>query len=358
LRKMYNRILVYRCGAIGDTIVALPTINALRKHFPTASMYLMTQSNNDGKIWADKLLSGSNFFDGFLTYDCYDIKTISGIIDTAKKIKTYNPDLVVYLANDKNSGFRLLRDKLYFAFSANCRFIYSLSSKVNFFGKLNSRSKIYPNEVSRLMDVLAQIDIEDRTVEFKMPISVATASKVESYLKECHLAEGLDLVAVCPSSKMESKRWPVDRFGEIGRKLISRNNVNLIVIGGSHELEASKTLRDCWPVGRFAIAAGRFGIMESAEILRRCHLYVGNDTGAMHIAASVGTPCVAIFSSRDLPESWYPWGNQHSCIREQIACEGCFLESCSSLDCMKSISVENVYSACSQILANAKCESL
>ena len=74
----------------------------------------------------------------------------------------------------------------------------------------------------------------------------------------------------------------------------------------------------CRPTGRQAWIAA----------LERCAFYLGNDTGTMHMAVAAGIPCVAVFSSRDFPGNWYPYGNGHVVFRTPIKCEGCFLEKC------------------------------
>jgi ADP-heptose:LPS heptosyltransferase len=82
-------------------------------------------------------------------------------------------------------------------------------------------------------------------------------------------------------------------------------------------------------------------------MLERCALYVGNDTGTMHLAASVGTPCVAIFSARDNPGKWEPTGPGHIVLRHEVPCAGCMLETCvdNDLECLKAISVDEVLAA-------------
>jgi len=93
--------------------------------------------------------------------------------------------------------------------------------------------------------------------------------------------------------------------------------------------------------------AGSLSVLESAEALRRCTLYLGNDTGIMHLAAAVGTRCIAIFSARDHPGKWYPYGQGHVVIRKQIPCEGCYLTVCEEhrMACLMEINVEEVCQA-------------
>ena len=86
----------------------------------------------------------------------------------------------------------------------------------------------------------------------------------------------------------------------------------------------------------------------AAVALRGCALYLGNDTGTMHLAASAGAPCVAVFSARDWPGAWYPYGVPQRIFRTAPECEGCYLEVCVDRGnaCLIAISVEEVLAGC------------
>ncbi len=99
-------------------------------------------------------------------------------------------------------------------------------------------------------------------------------------------------------------------------------------------------------------AAGKLTVRESAAALQQCHLYVGNDTGVMHLASAVETACVAIFSAQDWPGRWYPYGNKNVVLRKSLPCEGCMVRMCpkENIDCLKQISVTDVLKACEYLL--------
>jgi ADP-heptose:LPS heptosyltransferase len=91
----------------------------------------------------------------------------------------------------------------------------------------------------------------------------------------------------------------------------------------------------------------------AALALGKCVLFLGNDSGAMHLAAAAGTPCVAIFSSRDWPGAWYPYGVEQRVFRSEIECEGCYLVECIERqnECLRRISADDVYAACANLLS-------
>ena len=102
-------------------------------------------------------------------------------------------------------------------------------------------------------------------------------------------------------------------------------------------------------------AAGELSVRESAALMEGAQFYLGNDTGAMHLAAAMGRPCVAVFSARDWPGRWHPYGEGHKVLRFDVSCSGCMLKICDrELQCLKGIQVDQVYQACEGILAKAE----
>jgi ADP-heptose:LPS heptosyltransferase len=159
-----------------------------------------------------------------------------------------------------------------------------------------------------------------------------------------------DLVGFGPGSKWPSKIWPEERFAAVGRRLIQEKNAYPLVFGGLEDRELANRLILGW--GRGSNAAGVLPPRQAAAALARCAMYVGNDTGTMHLAAAVSTPCVAIMSAQDWPGRWNPCGDGHTVLRKQVRCEGCMLQVCEleGLRCLKEIAVDEVVNACIQIL--------
>src|SRR5205085_2524024 len=95
-------------------------------------------------------------------------------------------------------------------------------------------------------------------------------------------------------------------------------------------------------------AAGLLDVRTAAAVLARCRLFVGNDTGTLHLAAAAGTPCVGVFAAQDWPGRWQPYGLGHTVLRRPVPCEGCRLTVCTreGMRCLREITVEDVLAAC------------
>lgn len=351
-----RRILVYRCGALGDTIVALPAMRALREAFPDAELALMTANEGDGIVWTDEVLREFGWFRHVVTYRSRELATIRGLLGVLGRVRAVRPDLVVYLASDHNSGMRAWRDRLFFLCAGTWRFVTASSAKVTFFGRLHRERRVYPFEVDRLLDALRDAGIATGAARFDLPLRVEHAGRVSALLAASRLEPGRPLVAMCPGSKQPAKRWPLERYAELGARLVAEAGANVVIVGGGDDARAAGIVAHAWPHGRFAVLAGRLSVLESAEALRRCDVYVGNDTGAMHLAAAVDTPCVGVFAAREPGRSWHPYGDAHVVLRREVSCANCYLTECTTegLRCLTAITVDDVWGACHALLSKRR----
>jgi ADP-heptose:LPS heptosyltransferase len=159
------------------------------------------------------------------------------------------------------------------------------------------------------------------------------------------IAQCTPLVGVGAGSKMPAKRWPLERFAEVLQHLHRHfPSAGAILLGGADEADycAKLAARADLPVVNLA---GELSVRGSAAILAQCDAYLGNDTGVMHLAASVGTGCVALFSARDFPGIWEPMGSGHRVLRHETECAGCMLVECKTEDmrCLKAIGSDAVW---------------
>ncbi len=348
-----KRILIYRSGTIGDAIVAAPAINLLRSHFKEASFILMTANNHDGKIWADVVLKEFDWFDTFLTYSYSDLREPVSILRYIRKIRSLNPDMVIHMASDRTSGLKIWRDRLFFLLSGVRNFVPHYSPKITFWGHLKRADKIYPKEVVRLVEALRKLGIDKREISFELPIQDRHVQRVSDLIQEAGIDTERPLIGMTPWSKQETSRWPLERYAKLGERLIKELDVNIALVLGKDDAGVAQNVSLSWPRGRWATFAGSLTFLEAAELLRRCLFYVGNDTGPMHLAAAVGTPCLAIFSSRQPAESWYPFGDQHIVLRKNVPCRNCYLRKCDKhrLRCLTEITFEEVWTECKRMFS-------
>jgi ADP-heptose:LPS heptosyltransferase len=182
----------------------------------------------------------------------------------------------------------------------------------------------------------------------------AEAAELDFWLAQNGSDGGRVWLGVGPGSKMAAKRWPEERFREVVAKLIAERDVWPVIFGGPEDAAMAARLLAAW--GRGFNAAGALSLRGATAALRRCKIYVGNDTGTMHLAAAAGVSCVAIFSSREWPGMWFPYGVRQKVFRSAIECEGCALEVCAEKqnECLNRTGVAEVGAACINLLTTEK----
>jgi len=146
-----------------------------------------------------------------------------------------------------------------------------------------------------------------------------------------------------------AKAWPAERFGELG-KLLSARGLRLVVLGSPGESPTCRGVAEMIGPSAFDLS-GRTTLGEAASVLSSCELAVTNDSGLMHLAAAVGTPLVALFGSTD-PGATGPVSHRAVVVRGNAPCAPCFRRRCPALlECFLDITVDRVEEACDRALA-------
>jgi heptosyltransferase III len=342
---------------MGDSIVAIPAIQALRRTYPRASLALVTVRGGDGGLWAADIFREFGWFDTIVTYRPDAPRDPRAIMSLLSDLRRLEADVVVHLGSEQNSWLRVQRDRAFFALAGITRFVGGSSAAVTWYGRLNRADGEHPYEVDRLLDLVRAAGAATAApVTFDLPIGEAARTRVDALLATPGFEAGRPLVAFCPGSVQPVKRWPVERYGEVGAQLIRRHGASLVVVGGVQEAAVAPQLSSSWPPERWLNAAAeRLTTLAMAELLRRCTIYVGNDTGPMHVAAAVGTRCVAVFGAQYPARCWHPYGEGHVVLRRRPPCRNCFLTECVQHQsrCVTDTSVDDVRLACDRALAAA-----
>ena len=358
--RMPGTVAVFRIGQLGDTLAALPAISAIREGYPDSRMVLIThEPGSQGSVSSWDVLEATGFFSQVLFYGSspVSLKNLSGYLKVAMRIRRLKADILFYLAPSPRFPGQVGRDRFFFQTVCGMKQCYGMESTEQTCGLRDGEGHLaaLPSEIDRLLSVVgrAGLAIPEKGKEvLRVPIGEGARANVSARWQAAKFPPECLIVGLGPGSKMPAKRWPLDRFIETVKRLSrSLSGIHFIVLGGPEDREFGVKLVAM--VGPQVVNwAGSLSVLESAEALRRCALYLGNDTGTMHLAAAVGTRCVAIFSSRDHPGKWYPYGQGHVVIRKRVPCEGCFLTVCEEqgMACLMEISVEEVCQAVLSVL--------
>ncbi|MGZ0656213.1 glycosyltransferase family 9 protein [Coraliomargarita sp. W4R53] len=354
---MVAKVLIFRVGQLGDTLVAVPALRAIKANYPQAKLVLLyDQHLGKSYVVSKALLENSNILDSYVGYPIGyalfgRLRAILGMVRLWRYLRSEHFDLVIHLEPEMKTINRSRRDRLFFWLAGIRRQIVTLpyrqprksgrplqamEHESDFFLRaLKSEGLLVPEPGKGNMDLCLGADellaVERWKSKFTVPV-------------------GGRSIGVGVGSKMQAKRWPLESFEELLRLLVTRHQVYPVFFGGPEDSAAADQLIQSIGVG--ASACGDLSLRQAVGALSDCEFYLGNDTGTMHMAAAAGIPCVGIFSARDVPGKWYPYGKKHIVHRIPVECEGCMLKTCveEQRRCLTSISVRQVYASCIQFL--------
>ncbi|HLK11190.1 MAG TPA: glycosyltransferase family 9 protein [Candidatus Binatia bacterium] len=352
-------MLIYHIGALGDTLMAAPSFWALRSLWPHAHFTLLTKRQRfENVIPGHSLFEGTGMFGDVLFYPgspdgSHTPAERLGQLALLVQLRRRAFDALIYLAPSARSPRQVTRDERFFRLGG-------IRRRIGFarFPLPPSRRQLplprVPSEAQLLLDRLRAAGLpmpELSNARFDLALTSADCAASRKWIDAQEPDDGgRQWLAIGPGSKMPAKRWPLDRFAQVAERLIDEFDVWPVTFGGAEDREDCNALLRS--VGRGYNAAGAMAPRVAAATLRRCALYVGNDTGTMHLAASEGVPCVAVFSARDFPGKWEPVGAAHRILRRRPICEGCMLERCQveQMRCLNDIDVEAVIEASRALL--------
>lgn len=343
-----GRFIIFRQGQFGDTLVAFPVIDALHSLYPSTPVIYCSNIYTRGKkmIHASDVTQLSPYIKETVSYEFED-SFIKKYLKLRKRLKVTREDVLVYLPYSTVKRYQVIRDWFFFkllnfrklkCFKETWEWARAYKSTV----KNKSKTGGLPKESERMLSFLRSAGIP---AEFSGTCSLNyDGDWAEQKWHEWGL-NGREVLAVCPGSKMQSKCWPLERYIEVGRKWHERTGMGLVVVGGPEEAPQAEEVISHWP--GYGFSACGVTLAQTAAVLSRARGYCGNDTGSMHLAAIMGIPCVAVFSSREPAELWHPIGENHIVLRKDVECRHCNLQTCDKTPplCLDWITVEEVLDA-------------
>ena len=344
-----KRVLIYRLGSLGDTAVAIPCFHLIARAFPQAERVLLSNFPVHAKApAAAAVLDGAGLVSGYMSYSTGS-RSLIAVLRLAFKILRFSPDLLVYLTAPRGAK-AVRRDALFFRL-CGIRRIVGLPSGDLATNRFDNATGLWESEAARLQRCIAPLGEADvhHAQSFNLRLTNAETAKAGQLLAPF---EGRSIIACGPGTKMQAKDWGQDNWQLLLTLLHSTYPQHaLALIGARDDSDAAHHAAAHWTGPKINLC-GTLTPRETAAVLARAEVFLGPDSGPMHLAACVGTPCVIAFSARGLPGVWFPAGPQHQVVYHQTTCHGCQLETCITerRRCLTSVTVEEMAQAASRVL--------
>lgn len=306
-----RRVLIYRLGSLGDTVVSLPCLHLVARAYPRAERRLLTNESLGGKAAPVELvLAGSGLVTGTAIRYPANTRNPASLFRLRREIRAFDPDLLVYLTESRGVGVAL-RDVAFFRTCGIGRIVGApLSNDLALYRYL-PRERRWEREAARLARCLAPLGdaLLDKRESWDLRFSAAERARADAALGEWDGAQSF--VAFSVGTKWSENDWGDARWSEtLAALTAAAPGLGLVLTGSADEAARSDALGVYWK-GPVLNLCGRLPPRESALVIARARLFLGHDSGPMHLAASVGTPAIAVFSRRIRPGIWFPYGPGH-----------------------------------------------
>jgi ADP-heptose:LPS heptosyltransferase len=343
-------VLIYRLGSLGDTVVALPCFHLIARSYPRAERRLLTNFPVDSKAPAAAAVLGeSDLVHGYMRYTV-GTRRVDELVRLAWQIRRFRPDLLVYLMPVRPLK-NVRRDRLFFR-AAGVKRVVGLPGEEELRHGFDNGTGLYEQEASRLARSLAELGNAATGERANWSLRLTGAERDTAALALGALAQE-PLIVCGPGTKMQAKDWGQENW----RSLLARLHAEypqygLALIGAREDTAVAEYAAQEWN-GPKVNLCGCLTPRETAAVLEHANVFLGPDSGPMHLAASVGVTCVIAFSAAGLPGVWYPAGPQHQIVYHQTSCHGCKLETCvvEGRRCLTSITVEEMAAAAMKALS-------
>jgi heptosyltransferase-3 len=333
-------------GSLGDTLIALPALHLVARSFPDAERRMVTNFPVNVKAPpAAAILENSGLVHGYFRY-AVGTRSPRELLSLWWQLMRWRPQVLIYLGPVRGIE-AARRDAKFFRLCGIPRMVGVPDTEDMQQNRwLESEQALEP-EGARLARNLAELGDAhlDDPASWELHLTAAEHGRAAVALVP---VTGHPVIAVSVGTKVQSKDWGRENWRALLTRLAARYPEYALVLSGApEESEASEFAADGWRGVCSAPVVNLCGVLtprESAAAFAKARVFVGHDSGPMHLAAAVQTPCVAIFAARNKPRVWFPYGRQHRVLYHQTDCWGCGLETCivERKRCLTSITVEEV----------------
>jgi len=308
-----HTVLIFRIGSIGDTVVALPCFHLIARAFADARRIVIADTAAAPKAaGVAAVLAGSGLIDGVINFPP-PARHLRDVRKLAADIRASGADTLVYVAD--RDLLRTVRDVAFFRLCGIRSVIGAPLARDLRRYRIDPASGDAEMEAARLVRCLAplgDIDLAD-PASFDLRLQPDETRRAQAALTPL---AGAPFIALNAGGKHASKDWGDDHWAALLRRLAAEfPQVGLVAVGSADEFERHRRLAAAWS-GPVLNLCGRLTPRESAAAMREAALFLGHDSGPMHLAAAVGTVCVSLFGDFNLPRTWYPHGSGHHILHD------------------------------------------
>ena len=331
-----QKILVVQLADIGDVILTSPFIRELRRFFPKAWIGLTVQPR------MFELIEKCPYVDDVIVFDWRSIKNVDAFLRGSPKwwilssraarhdLWEHHLDMAISARWNEDPCQAASLILMYTSGAANRIAYKATSSDPMRYGwkdlnRLITRgpSRGFPkHEVEHQLDILHYLGINPKDTHLEVWTSQEDDRIAQDMLNKHDITSADVLIAFAPGAAWSFRRWPSERFIELGRWLQEIYNAHILIVAGKDEYDLGLQIEQGLIGNKTINLAGKTTLREMASVLKRCKLFIGNDSGPLHIAAAAGIPVVGFYGPGEY-QRFKPWGKDYDVLRLGLFCSPC-----------------------------------
>ncbi len=300
-----NKILVVQLWGIGETILTLPAIEALRKNFAKAEINVLATSRNKDVFFKN------NNLDEVITLKLNPFSTLNFIL---KNVKKY--DLVI----DMEEYLNISAIIAFFVGKRIVGYSHNLRAKL-YTDKIRYNDK--QHALQTFLDLVRVLGFNYNADKLpKLNFSKKDKNFVDKFLKDNGVKKNDFLVCVAPGAaeSAKSRMWPYDRYAELCDEIVAKYNTKMIFVGVLNENELIENIKNRMENKKTINASGKLTLNQLFYLISKSKLFIGNDAGPMHIAAAQDVKTIGLFGP-NLPLRFGPYGKDNIAVYKGYNCE-------------------------------------
>jgi lipopolysaccharide heptosyltransferase II len=336
-----RRVLIVRLRSIGDTVLATPSLYALRRFLPAAQIDILLES------WVAPVLDGCADVDNVLTIERGSTIARARL---ARSLRAADYDVAYNLHGGTTATLLMraarARHRVGYADYQYSRLLNHAAPPAT---ALWNQEKTHSVEQQLALLGWTGVPVSDRPPT-RLAVTQEAAMSVSKRLEACGLNEATPFALLHPAAAFASKQWATANFARVAESLAARG-LRVVALAAPNQAPVLAALQAECAVRVEAFTD--FSLPEVTALSARARIFVGNDSGIAHIAAAVRTPSVVVFGSSNVAH-WRPWTTAPAeVVREEMPCAPCPGYTCAEFEqpeCIRRVSFERVNAAIERIL--------
>jgi lipopolysaccharide heptosyltransferase I len=349
----HPKILILRLSAVGDVLRTLPAVMALKEYFPSSHIAWVVEEPSKTLLESQPevdqviLLPRKRWTEGLKSIG-KTWKTFKEMGQFILELRKQRFDLVLDFHGIIKSGM------ISFFSGSPKRIGYDRkSSKEGNFLFSNVKVQLPNKKISRYQRnfaLLKGVGLEVKDFNTRLHVPQRDKVYIEAFFNRLNPPLRRPSVAIHAGTNPKAlfKKWMPDHYAQLADRLIRELNATVIFTWGPGELGSVEAIRKEM-TEQSVLGPETESLTQLGELFKHCDLYLGGDTGPMHIASLMGTPVLVIYGPTD-PVFHEPLG-RHRKVMKDVGCNPCRNRSCKDLKCLKLITVDDVFKATKEILS-------